>query len=112
MKEIYYTKSKSALRHVVMACAMLLSLSVSAHSVMDDSHNIDTLSLAERVSLHTNAVDWVMCVPNLGVEFDIKGRNYNRWSVMANVRYRPSMKNTFVMPLVFNIKCRIGSVLA
>ncbi len=103
MKEIYYTKSKSALRHVVMACAMLLSLSVSAHSVMDDSHNIDTLSLAERVSLHTNAVDWVMCVPNLGVEFDIKGRNYNRWSVMANVRYRPSMKNTFVMPLVFNI---------
>ncbi len=103
MKEIYYTKSKLALRRVIMACALLWSMGANAHSVMDDGHYIDTLSLAERVSLHTNAVDWVIGVPNLGVEFDIVGRNYNRWSVKANVRYRPSMKNTFVMPVVFNI---------
>lgn len=103
MKEIYYKKTKFALRHVVMAWALLLSLNVNAHSVMDEGHHVDTLSLLERISLHTNAVDWVMCIPNLAVEFDVKARNYNRWSFMAGVRYRPSMKNTFVMPVVFNI---------
>ncbi len=103
MKEIYYKNSKTTLRHVIMACVMLLSLNVSAHSVMDDGHHVDTLSLAERISLHTNAVDWVIGLPNLGVEFDLKGRNYNRWTVMASMRYRPSMSKTFVSPIVYNI---------
>lgn len=103
MKEIYYKKTKVALRHIMMAWALLLSLNVNAHSVMDDGHHVDTLSLLERVSLHTNAVDWVIGIPNLAVEFDVKARNYNRWSFMAGVRYRPAMKNTFVMPAVFNI---------
>lgn len=103
MKEIYYKKSKTTMRHVIMACVLFFSLGANAHSVMDDGHHVDTLSLAERISLHTNAVDWVIGIPNLGVEFDLKGRNYNRWTVMANMRYRPSMKNTFVMPIVYNI---------
>lgn len=103
MKEKYYNKTGNSLRHIVMACAMLLSLNVNAHSVIDDGHHVDTLSLLERVSLHTNAVDWVIGIPNLAVEFDVKARNYNRWSFMAGVRYRPAMKNTFVMPAVFNI---------
>lgn len=103
MKEIYYKKTKVALRHIALAWALLLSLNVNAHSVMDDGHHVDTLSLLERVSLHTNAVDWVIGIPNLAVEFDVKARNYNRWSFMAGVRYRPAMKNTFVMPAVFNI---------
>ena len=103
MKRIYCKKAKGTLRHIVMMLALSLSLNVSAHSVMDDGHHVDTLSLVERISLHTNAVDWVLCIPNLAVEFDVKARNYNRWSFMAGVRYRPAMKNTFVMPVVFNI---------
>lgn len=103
MKERYYKNTGFSLRRIVMAWAMLLSLNVSAHSVMDDGHHVDTLSLLERVSLHTNAVDWVIGIPNLAVEFDVKARNYNRWSFMAGVRYRPAMKNTFVMPVVYNI---------
>lgn len=103
MKEIYCKLTTKIVRHVFMACLLLSSLSANAHSVMDDGHYIDTLSLAERISLHTNAVDWVIGVPNLGVEFDLKGRNYNRWTVMASMRWRPSMSNTFVMPVVFNI---------
>ena len=103
MKDRYYKNTGFSLRRIVMAWAMLLSLNVSAHSVMDDGHHVDTLSLLERVSLHTNAVDWVIGIPNLAVEFDVKARNYNRWSFMAGVRYRPAMKNTFVMPVVYNI---------
>ena len=103
MKERYYKNTGFSLRRIVMAWAMLLSLNVSAHSVMDDGHHVDTLSPLERVSLHTNAVDWVIGIPNLAVEFDVKARNYNRWSFMAGVRYRPAMKNTFVMPVVYNI---------
>ena len=69
MKEIYCKLTTKIVRHVFLACLLLSSLSANAHSVMDDGHYIDTLSLAERISLHTNAVDWVIGVPNLGVEF-------------------------------------------
>lgn len=64
--------------------------------------SVDTLSLLDRFSIHSNVVDWAVMVPNIGVEFDIKNRTWNRWTVGANVRYNWQTKHTFITPIVFN----------
>lgn len=92
-----------ALRHqCVLMLVLLLPLAASAQ-VADNSRRVDTLSLAERISVRTNLVDWGLLVPNVGVEFDIRNTNWNRWAVNANFRYRPRTSSTYVRGIVFNI---------
>ena len=38
--------------------------------VMEHRTGVDTLSLAERISVRTNAADWMLLTPNIGVEYD------------------------------------------
>lgn len=78
------------------------SLPVSAQGV-DKSMRVDTLSLAERLSFHTNMVDWTLLTPNVGVEFDVRSTNWNRWAVGMDLRYNWQTKNTFKSGLVYNI---------
>lgn len=44
-----------------------------------DKHRRD--KFVKRFSFHTNAVDWVTLVPNLGVEFDLNGTPCNNYSI-------------------------------
>lgn len=78
------------------------SLSVTAQGV-DKSMRVDTLSLAERLSFHTNMVDWTLLTPNAGVEFDIRSTNWNRWAIGLDLRYNWQTKHTFKSGLVYNI---------
>ncbi|MDE5948203.1 MAG: DUF3575 domain-containing protein [Prevotella sp.] len=64
---------------------------------------VDTLSLAERLSFHTNMVDWTLLTPNAGVEFDVRSTNWNRWAVGLDLRYNWQTKHTFKSGLVYNI---------
>lgn len=66
-----------------------------AAQVFETGRGVDTLSLAERISVHTNTLDWVLAIPNAGVEFDISNTNYNRWAVGLNVRSRWIDSHTF-----------------
>ncbi|MBQ0073457.1 MAG: DUF3575 domain-containing protein [Prevotella sp.] len=71
--------------------------------VFDNSRQVDTLSIAERISIRTNLVDWGLTVPNIGVEFDLRKENWNRYAVGINLRYRPRTSGTYVRPFVFNL---------
>lgn len=80
------------------------SMSAYAQWLPDDSRRLDTLTVAERLSFRTNGVDWLMMVPNFGIEYDIvNNKNWNRWSVGVNVRYKWATSHTFVPNYVFNI---------
>lgn len=70
---------------------------------MDNSRKVETLSLAERISVRTNMVDWLLLTPNVGVEFDILKHNWNRYAVNLNLRYRPDTKETFAQPFHYDI---------
>ena len=83
-------------------CMFVSSLSVTAQGV-DKSMRVDTLSLAERLSFHTNMVDWTLLTPNAGVEFDIRSTNWNRWAIGLDLRYNWQTKHTFKSGLVYNI---------
>ena len=71
--------------------------------VMDTGHKVDTLSTAERLSLRSNAVDWLLLVPNVGIEYDILSTNWNRWSVGLNLRYNWQTSHTYKPGLVYNV---------
>lgn len=70
---------------------------------MDTGYKVDTLSTAERLSLRSNAVDWLLLVPNIGVEYDIFSTNWNRWSVGLNLRYNWQSSHTYKPGLVYNV---------
>lgn len=89
-------------RHNLPVYIFILLLPVSAQGV-DKSMRVDTLSLAERLSFHTNMVDWTLLTPNVGVEFDVRSTNWNRWAVGMDLRYNWQTKNTFKSGLVYNI---------
>ena len=70
---------------------------------MDDAMRVDTLTLAERISLRTNVVDWSMQVPNIGVEFDLRNTNWSRWAVGFNFKYNWNTSHSYVPGTVFNL---------
>lgn len=81
---------------------LLASLNINAQDVETTPH-VDTLTMAQRLSLHTNLFDWSTLTPNVGLEFALKNTNWSRWTVRANVKWRPHTDHTFSPELVYNI---------
>lgn len=87
-----------------MLCLCAASMSLYAQWMPDDSRKLDTLTVADRLSFRTNGVDWLLMMPNIGIEYDIaNNKNWNRWSVGVNVRYKWATPHTFVPNHVFDI---------
>ena len=63
----------------------------------------DTLSFADRISVNTNAVDWLLLLPNIGVEFDIRPEEWNRWTLGLKVRGNWQTSHTFKPAQVYNL---------
>lgn len=80
----------------------ILATSMQAQ-VMEHRTGVDTLSLAERISVRTNAADWLMLLPNIGVEYDIRNTNWNRWSVGLNLRGNWQSSHTYRPGIVYNL---------
>lgn len=84
---------KKYTKHRIIYAIALLGIILCSHiekahsQVINDDAKVDTLSFAERFSIHTNAADWVILTGNIGIEFDIRNTNWNRWALGANVRY-------------------------
>ena len=89
-------------RYYLLLAALLTSITVYSQ-VMDIGHRVDTLSNSERLSLRTNAVDWLLLIPNIGIEYDLKNLNYNRLSIGLNFRYNWQSSHTFKPGVVYNI---------
>ena len=71
--------------------------------VLDTSHKIDTLTTKDRLSIRTNALEWLLLVPNIGIEYDLKNVNYNRLSIGLNLRYNWETSHTFKPGVVYNV---------
>ena len=71
--------------------------------IFESKTGVDTLTFAERISLRTNAVDWTLLTPNLGVEFDVKSTNWNRWAVGLSFKTKWNTPATFKNRVFYNI---------
>lgn len=74
----------------------------SKAQIFDSKVKVDTLSLSERISLRTNVVDWTLLTPNLGVEFDVRSTNWNRWAVGLSFKSKWNTPATFKNRIFYN----------
>ena len=65
---------------------------------------LDTLSIAERISVRTNLLEWAIMSPNVMVEFDVLPYNWSKWTVALGGRYNDFAKDILSPRNVFNIK--------
>ena len=63
----------------------------------------DTLSLAQRMSVHTNIAEWTLLVPNIGMEFDLRATSWNRHAIGFSAKSRWQTPSTFAQKRVFAI---------
>lgn len=105
MQTFYHIrKNHSFVRKGMLLLLLVFACNFSLRAqVFDNSRKVDTLTLAERISIRTNMTDWLLTVPNIGVEFDLRKENWNRYAVNVNLRYRPRTSGTYVRPFVFNL---------
>jgi hypothetical protein len=88
------------------ACLVVFSLKTSAQVVSYKQKDVpDTLTFAERFSISTNSVDWLLLLPNIGVEYDIRPEEWNKWAVGAKVRgnWQTKNRNGFKPDQVYNL---------
>ena len=64
---------------------------------------LDTLSIAERISVRTNLVEWAIMSPNVMVEFDVLPYNWSKWTVALGGRYNDFAKDILSPRNVFNL---------
>lgn len=94
------TKTGFTLYYLIIA---VLFPQIGKAQIFESKTGVDTLTFAERISLRTNAVDWTLLTPNLGVEFDVKSTNWNRWAVGLTLKTKWNTPATFKNRVFYNI---------
>ena len=98
---------------VIFLFASLASLLLwSAFPVSAQYNNADanarekagrTVPFKDMWSIRTNALEWLLTIPNIGVEFDLSNSIYNRNTIGVNLRYNWNTTHNYTTPMVFNV---------
>lgn len=97
------TKTTKNWLYAIFLLIAVLFPQISRAQIFESKTGVDTLTFAERISLRTNAVDWTLLTPNLGVEFDVKSTNWNRWAVGLTLKTKWNTPATFKNRVFYNI---------
>lgn len=89
-------------RSVVCLCALFFAWLAQAQ-VVDRKPQTDTLSVADRLSVRINAADWLLLLPNIGVELDLGNKNWSRWALGLDVRGNWQTSHTYKPGIVYNL---------
>ena len=83
----------------VVVCVLLwaaLALCAGAQARQDST-------LSNRFSVRTNAIDWLLTVPNIQIGFDLHPGDYNRSSLLAGVKWNWDTWHKMPPYYVFNV---------
>lgn len=97
------TKTTKNWLYAIFLLIAVLFPQIGKAQIFESKTGVDTLTFAERISLRTNAVDWTLLTPNLGVEFDVKSTNWNRWAVGLTLKTKWNTPATFKNRVFYNI---------
>ena len=97
------TKTTKNKLYAIFLLIAVLFPQISRAQIFESKTGVDTLTFAERISLRTNAIDWTLLTPNLGVEFDVKSTNWNRWAVGLTLKTKWNTPATFKNRVFYNI---------
>lgn len=97
------TKTTKNWLYAIFLIIAVLFPQIGKAQIFESKTGVDTLTFAERISLRTNAVDWTLLTLNLGVEFDVKSTNWNRWAVGLTLKTKWNTPATFKNRVFYNI---------
>lgn len=97
------TKTTKNWLYAIFLIIAVLFPQIGKAQIFESKTGVDTLTFAERISLRTNAVDLTLLTPNLGVEFDVKSTNWNRWAVGLTLKTKWNTPATFKNRVFYNI---------
>lgn len=101
MKECCVTPIRCIIIICIMVCSIYSVFSQTRKSY--DRVKEDTIiGFKDRWSFRTNAVGWVMTVPNAAVEFDLTESVYNKLTVGLEGKYNGFTSHTYLPYMVFN----------
>ena len=92
--------NKDCRRLFALFMLVLLYSNLFAITKADSIHDN---SFIRRVSIHTNALDWFMTIPNLGIEYDLLNSEENRFSVLLQGKYNWNTSHSFKPRYVLNV---------
>lgn len=98
---LFTLKVGKKLFYIILLCLLLPIVSIYSQ-VMDTRTRIDTLTTSQRLSLRTNAIDWLLLTPNIGVEYDLLNKNWSRWAIGMNLRGNWQSSHTYKPGVVYN----------
>lgn len=64
---------------------------------------IDTIPRKGQWAFRTNAVDWVLTIPNIAIEYDLSNDRHNKYSVGAQVKWNWNTTHKYKPSNVFNL---------
>lgn len=88
-------------RRLLALFILVLSFSNLFAAIQTDT--VRDNSFINRVSIHTNALDWFLTVPNLGIEYDFMNSEENRFSVLLQGKYNWNTSHSFKPRYVLNL---------
>ena len=68
-----------------------------------DDAKAELISFKDRWGIKTNAVDWLLTVPNIGVEFDLGNTIRNKHTIGANIKWNWNTSQKYTPSLIFNV---------
>jgi len=87
----------------ISLCMCALHTRASAQQVSDSGSGSKKLELVERFAFKTNAMDWLITVPNFQLAFDITPSVYNQNVALLGLKYNWNTYHNYLPFFVFNM---------
>ena len=83
----------------------MLTIHLNAQVVTENTpkKNLEEISLKQRFGIRTNAVDWLLTIPNVSVEFDLGNTIRSKRTISAGLKYNWATSHKISPPTVFNL---------
>lgn len=87
----------------VILCIFLSALCRTGVSAQDTENNTKTFAGLERWTFKTNALEWFMTIPNIGVEWDFSKSGSNAMTIGLSASYNWNTYHSLLPATVFNL---------
>lgn len=94
------------LRTVVVCFLMSASVNKAYAQIQHsrkENAEAEKIPFKGRWGIKTNAVDWLLTVPNIGVEFDLGNTIRNKRTIGANIKWNWNTSQKYTPSLIFNV---------
>ena len=89
--------------HCILVLILLAGGAQINMPAQNREHSDSTVLGKYRWSFRTNALEWLLTIPNFGVEYDLSGSVFNRMTIGLNARYNWNTAHNYAPPMVFNV---------